>query len=250
MSYTINQLAKLANISVRTLHHYDAIGLLHSGRNARNHYRIYEEADLLKLQQILFFRELDFKLEDIQAILESPNFDMARALADHRQMIVLKRKRLNALIETIDMTLNKITNKKSMKDEELYDAFSDEEMKELAAEAKERWGSTDAYKESIAKVGKMTKTEMEAVKQEWDALLQKGVALVELNVASDEVQAYIASYYQHLSKFYAPSKEIFEGLAQMYIDDPRFTATFTKHHPQLPRFLHDAMIVFADTLEK
>ncbi len=248
MSYTVHQLAQLAKVSVRTLHHYDAIGLLRSGRNAKNQYRVYEEADLLKLQQILFFRELDFKLEDIQTILESPNFDMASALGEHRQMILVKRKRLDELVKTIDKTIKKINKEKNMEDKELYDAFSDEEMKEYAKEAKERWGSTAAYKESVAKVGKMTKAEMEIVKQEWEALLQKGATLVEMDVTSDEVQVYISEYHQHLSKFYAPTKEIFKGLAQMYVDDPRFTKTFAKYHPQLPHFLRDAMNVFAETL--
>lgn len=182
MSYTINQLAKIANVSVRTLHHYDAIGLLTSGRNSRNKYREYQEEDLLKLQQILFFRELDFKLEDIKSILANPEFDISTALKDHKEMILLKRKRLDGLIKTIDKTINKITNKKYMKDEELYDSFTNEEMEELAAEAKDRWGNTPQYKESEKKMRSMTKEQMDVIKKEGDDISKSAAALMHMDV--------------------------------------------------------------------
>ena len=116
---------------MRTLHHYDAIGLLTSKRNASNQYRTYDENDLLKLQQVLFFRELDFTLQDIKAIVTNPDFDIERALKDHKQMISLRQKRLGLLLATIDKTINKIKNKKYMKDDELYDSFTKEEMNKM-----------------------------------------------------------------------------------------------------------------------
>ncbi len=246
MSYTVNQLAKLANISVRTLHHYDEIGLLRSLRNTSNQYRIYEEVDLLKLQQILFFRELDFKLEEIKVILQNTNFDITKALKDHKQMIIVKRKRLDALVETIDKTINKVTKKKYMKDEELYDSFTKEEMEELATEAKERWGHTSQYKESEEKMRKMTKEEMDVIKKEGDEILKKGALLVDKDVQSKEVQDFIQEHYNHLSNFYTPNPEMYKGLAEMYIGDTRFKSHFEKYHSKLPQFMHDAMVVFAD----
>lgn len=246
MSYTINQLAKMANVSVRTLHHYDQIGLLGSARNEKNQYRIYEESDLLRLQQILFFRELDFKLEDIKAIISSPNFDIAGALRDHKQMILLKRKRLDALMKTIDKTINKITNKKNMKDEELYDSFTKEEMNELAEEARQRWGHTAAYKESEKKMRSMTKEQMNAIKKEADGILKMAVSVIDKDVRSEEVQEVIALHYKHLSNFYTPNPEMYRGLAEMYITDPRFKKHFEEYHPSLPQFMHDAMLVFVE----
>ena len=244
MKYTINQLAKLANISVRTLHHYDDIGLLSSLRDSKNQYRIYNEDDLLKLQQILFFKELDFSLPDIKKILESKDFDIAQALKDHKQMIFLKRNRLDALIKTIDKTINKVTKKKFMKDEELYDSFTKEEMEELAAEAKERWGNTAAYKESEQKMRNMTKEKMDLIKKEGDEILKIGASLIDRDVHNKEVQDLILKHYKHLSNFYTPNPEMYKGLAEMYIGDTRFKEHFEKYHPKLPQFMHDAMLVF------
>ncbi|MFA7285610.1 MAG: MerR family transcriptional regulator [Candidatus Paceibacterota bacterium] len=246
MPYTINQLAKIANISVRTLHHYDKFGLLVSKRNQKNKYRIYEEKDLLKLQQILFFRELDFALDDIKNILEREDFDISSALKDHKQMILLKRKRLDSLIKTIDKTINKVTKKKYMKDEELYDSFTKKEMEELANEAKERWGHTSAYKESEQKMRSMTKEGMDQIKKEGDEIARKASLLIDRDVRDKEVQEVIAIHYKHLSNFYTPNPEMYRGLAEMYISDTRFTQYFENYKKGLAKFMHDAMIVFVE----
>src|SRR3954464_3331738 len=124
MNYTINQLAKTAEVSVRTLHHYDAIGLLSPKRNPKNEYRVYDENDLLLLQQILFFRELDFPLDDIKEIITSKKFDIETALKDHKKMILIKKKRIDELLMTIDKTIKKVTKNKPMDDKELYEGFS------------------------------------------------------------------------------------------------------------------------------
>jgi DNA-binding transcriptional MerR regulator len=253
MSYTVHQLAQLANVSVRTLHHYDAIGLLHSGRNAKNQYRIYEEADLLKLQQILFFRELDFKLEDIQAILESPNFDMASALGEHKQMILVRRKRLDELVKTIDKTIKKINKENTMEDKELYEGFSKEEMEAWNKEAEERWGNTDAYKQSKGKYESLTREQKLAMKKAGEDLMEEIVANMGKGAASPEVQALVQRHYDNLRFFYEPNPKLYRGLADMYIGyqgDVRFRAYFEKHHKDLPEFMHNAMIIFVDAMEK
>jgi DNA-binding transcriptional MerR regulator len=109
MPYSVNQLAELAGVTVRTLHHYDAVGLLRPARGTRNGYRQYGNAELLRLQQILFFREIDLPLEEIKGILDRPGFDLAHALRDHRELIARKRKRLDSLLTTIDQTIAKLT---------------------------------------------------------------------------------------------------------------------------------------------
>lgn len=246
MTYTIKELAKIANISVRTLHHYDSIGLLSPIRNKSNQYRIYGEKELLRLQQILFFRELDFGLGEIEIILKSPTFNMVKALRDHRSMIILKKKRLDALVETIDKTIKKVTKNKTMKDEELYDSFSKEEMEKLAQEAKERWGHTEAYKESEKKMRSMTHEQMDVIKKEGDEISKEAANLIDKDVSSVEVQEVIKKHYKHLSNFYTPNPEMYKGLAEMYIGDTRFTEYFEKYKKGLAQFMHDAMIWFVE----
>ena len=247
-TYTIQQLADLAGVSVRTLHHYDAIGLLSPTRAKRNGYRTYEEKDLFALQQILFFRELDFPLNDIKKIMSSPGFDMAEALRDQRKLIELKRERLGRLIKTIDKTIKTIHNETTMDNKELYDNFGTEEMEALAQEAKERWGHTDAYKESEQKLRTMDKAGWDKIKQEGHDILSKGAALIERGISPDspEAEALIAEHYRHLHNFYTPSYEMYKGLADMYVTDPRFRAHFEQYHKDLPQFMHDAMIHYIE----
>lgn len=246
MPYSINALAKLANVSVRTLHHYDDVGLLIPTRNEKNKYRVYGEDELLRLQQILFFRELEFTLPEIGAIVDSPEFDTLVALRDHKAMLMGKAKRTQALIKMVDKTISKITKQINMNDEELYDAFSKEEMEELSAEAKERWGHTDQYKESEKKMRGMSKEQFAVIQREGDEIAREGALLVDKPIDSSAAQTLIAKHYKHLSNFYTPNPEMYKGLAEMYIGDSRFTAYFAKYNPGLPQFMHDAMVHFAD----
>lgn len=246
MTYTVQQLANLAAITTRTLHHYDAIGLLKPARIESNGYRQYGEAELLKLQQIMFFRELEFPLEEIRKILENPRFDMAAALGDHRKLIELKKKRMDDLLTTIDQTLKKITKEKTMDDKELYSGFSKEEAEAYTKEAKARWGNTDAYKQSQEQVKKMSKEQFEQIGKEGDELQKKIVANMDKGPGSPIIQALIAKHYDNLRHFYEPNLELYRGLADGYVSDPRFAAHFKKYHPDLPEFMRDAMHAYCD----
>jgi len=246
MNYTIKELSDIANITIRTLHHYDKVGLLSPKRDSSNRYRIYGEDDLLRLQQILFFRELDFSLIDIKNILSDENFDIVKSMEDHKKMILLKRKRLDKLLKTINKTINKVTKKKFMKDEELYESFTTEEMEQLAKEAKDRWGHTSAYKQSEKKMRSMTKEQMNVIKKEGDEISRKAAALMGRNVNDKDVQSVIDLHYKHLSNFYTPNLEMYKGLAEMYINDTRFTKYFEKYKKGLAQFMHDAMIWFVE----
>ncbi len=122
--------------------------------------------------------------------------------------------------------------------------FTKDEMEALATEAKERWGHTDAYKESEEKMRTMTPEQMEVIKKEGDEILKQMATLIDRDVQDVAVQEVVAEHYQHLSNFYTPNKDMYRGLAEMYIGDTRFKSFFETYHPNLPQFMHDAMVVF------
>ncbi len=245
MSYNVHELAKLAGISVRALHYYDEIDLLKPARLMKNGYRVYEEPQLLRLQQILFFRELDFPLTEIKKILESDKFDVKTALRDQKALIQIKQKRLTDLIKTINKTINKLNKKINMADKDLYAGLSDEEAKAYAEEAKQRWGQTEAYRQSQERVKKMTKEDWSRYQKANGEMMLKFVASMSQGHDSPEAQAAIALHYNSLRMFYEPNLEMYKGLAEMYVADPRFTAYYEKYAPGLAKFMRDAMLFFA-----
>jgi DNA-binding transcriptional MerR regulator len=250
MPYTVHQLAKLAGVSPRTLHYYDQLGLLKPARQQKNGYRLYGQAELLHLQQILFFRELEFPLEDIKRFLQAPDFDRRAALNDQRRLLELKKKRLNNLIKTIDDTLNNHEKIKTMTDQDLYSSFSKEEEERYAAEAKERWGHTEAYRQSQERVAQLGKDGMARVQAEAEQLMAEIAANTQAGPSSEVVQRLIDRHYNHLRNFYEPSLEMYRGLGQMYVSDPRFTAYYEKYQPGLAAFMCQAIEYYCDSRQK
>ncbi len=250
MTYTVHQLATLSGVSVRTLHYYDSIGLLSPARVRPNGYREYEEPELLTLQQILFFRELDFPLEEIKKIMHSKGFDMRQALRDQRGMLQLKKKRLTALVRTIDKTIKKINKETHMKDEEIFKAFEENE-KTYGAEVRERWGNTDAYKQSAARVKKMSKEDMIAIKKAGDQLMREitDAFLAHKLAHSHEVQKLIERHFNGLRAFYEPTLALYRGLADMFVADPRFTAYYDGYAKGLALYMREAMHAYCSERE-
>lgn len=246
MKYSVNKLAKLAGISVRTLHYWDEVGLLNPKRNSKNDYRFYENDELLRLQQILFFKELDFSLEDIKKILSSPTFNMEEALRDQRKLIEIKKNRLSKLAKTIDKTIKSIKKETKMKDEEYYGNFSKEESEKYAKEAKERWGNTDAYRESQERVKKMGKAGLQKVLEESGKITTEIAELMKdgRSPTDNKVQELINKHYNSIRAFYEPTLEIYEGLAKMYVEDPRFRKTYEDIAVGLAVFMRDGMLEF------
>lgn len=232
----------MASISVRTLHFYDEMGLLRPSHRKSNGYRIYEEKDLLRLQQILFFRELEFSLEQIKEIVDAPGFDVRKALKQHRNLIEMKQARLTGLLHTIDITIKKMNKEKEIKDEELYGSFSKDEMEKYKEEAKQRWGHTDAYKQSQERVKHWTKADYDRVQKEGYELMEKMVAIMSKGAKSKEAQALIVLHRAGIDEFYTCSDEMYRGFANMYVDDSRFAAYYEKHHKDLPKFMREAML--------
>lgn len=246
MSYTVNQLSKLAGISVRTLHYYDQIGLLKPTYIAENGYRSYDEAELMRLQQILFFRELEFSLQDIKKLLSRPDYSVVAALQDQKTLMRLKRDRIDRLIKSINKTIATMNSNQKTNNEEMYNAFNDAEIKEYQDEVKQRWGNTEAYKQSMQRVGKMTKQEMEKLKADGKAFTQELANAMDKPVEHPDVQALIQKHYEGVQFFYECSIEMYRNLGNMYVDDPRFTAYYDAFQPGLAMFVRDAIRYYCD----
>ena len=246
MIYTVKKLATLAGVSVRTLHYYDKVGLLKPDSIQNNGYRIYGEHELMRLQQILFFRELDFPLLEIKRILASPHFDMRQALRDQKKLIELKKKRLDRLVKTIDKTIKKINKEITMDDKELYGNFSKEEMEQYTEEARKKWGNTDAFKQSEERVRKMGKEGLNKVLEASGKLTVEIAYTMKagLNPESNEVQKLIAKHYDGLRAFYEPNLELYRGLANTYVADERFKINYENVASGLAQFMHDSIIFY------
>lgn len=246
MEYSIRQLAKRSGVTGRTLRYYDSIGLLRPVRADRNGQRYYDDAARLRLQQILFYRELAFPLEDIKAMIDHPKFDLVESLRGQKRMLLERRSNLSKLIASIDATVTHMQNQTQPSDDDLYGGFTPEEkekLKEYEKEAEQKWGGTDAWKQSQKRVKQFTKEDWDAIKNDTDANLRALVALMAEGKApeSPEVQAEVARHRTGISRFYDCTDEIYRGLADMYLADDRFAAFYRKYHADLPEFLSRAM---------
>ena len=187
MAYTVNKLAKLSGVSVRTLHFYDEIGLLKPAYYGDNNYRYYEEAQLLILQQILFFRELGFQLSDIQGIISSPDFDKVKALKSHRKILEKNLSQTKILIETVDKTIARLRGKETMKDEELYYGFDSEKQKEHEKHLVSEGIVTQEFMDECnEKVKSWSDKEKNAFIQEGERIMEAIISAIEKNVAPSD----------------------------------------------------------------
>ncbi|MCG8482790.1 MAG: MerR family transcriptional regulator [Clostridia bacterium] len=231
---TVNEVAKLAGISVRTLHHYDKVGLLRPKRKANSNYRLYDENDLERLWQILFFKELDFPLSKIKEIMNNPKFDKEQALESHKKLLLEKRKRLDNIITSIDETIKKGFEMSMIK------TFSNESYEQYKEEAIEKYG--DMAKASYDRVSQYSKTQWKAIEEEAKEIYS-GLAENMNKGAEDEiVQQLIAQWRNHITKYYYDCTiEIFKGLGQLYVTDERFTKNIDKTKEGLASFMKEAM---------
>jgi DNA-binding transcriptional MerR regulator len=243
---TVRQLANLAGISVRTLHHYDQIGLLTPSARTAAGYRLYGTKDLLRLQQILLFKEFDLPLEEIRRILDDPGFDSVRALAQHRRTLELRAERLARLLQTIDRTIARLTEvDMSLSDEELYEGLPDEQVERWKREVNERY-DPKLVAESNRRVRAMSKDRWNVVKAEQAAVSRRMAELMGRAPGDPEVQAAIARQHAWIENFYPCSAEMFRGLGQLYTDNPEFRANYDEVHPGLADFMREAMGYYAE----
>jgi DNA-binding transcriptional MerR regulator len=236
----------MAGVSVRTLHHYDHIGLLEPPARTAAGYRLYGETELLRLQQILFFKELDLPLSEVRSILDDPEFDQVRALQAHRRMLEGRVERLAQLLQTVDKTIQKLTeDTMSMTDEELYEGFTKEQIERYKREAREMYDPA-LVEESQRRVGKMSKTQWEVVKLEGDEVTRGIAGLMDREPRDPEVQALIARHHAWIENFYPASADVYRGLGQLYTSHPEFRAFYDRYRPDLADFMAAAMARYAD----
>ena len=240
MKMQIKEFAKLTGVSVRTLHYYDEIGLLKPALvDAQNGYRFYDENSLLRMQEILFYRELDFPLKSILEILSSPDYDKQKALAEQRKLLELKKERLERIIDALDgATKGKVTM--AAFDNSDYETAR----KQYEVEAKQRWGETDAYKEHAEKTAKYTKDKWQDVNDGLMVIFTKFAECMKNgNTAdSDDAQALVKELQNYITEnYYTCTKEILTGLGQMYVADERFKINIDKNGNGTAEFVSQAI---------
>lgn len=240
--FTVNQLAKISGVSVRTLHHYDAIGLLKPATRTDTGYRYYGREELLRLQQIRFYKELDMPLAQIQEILDDVHFDALAALNGHRAELHRRIARLQTLVQTIDNTIVNLKTE-NMNYDEMYKGFSKEQVAAWEAEVKERWGQ-DKLDESKRNINAMKKEQLAALKQEGEDINHALVALMGTDPATAEVQALVQRHHDMIMKFYTCPLDVYQKIGELYVSDERYKAHYDAYKEGLAAFLHRGIDVY------
>ena len=237
---TVKEVSKLTGVSVRTLHHYDAIGLLKPAQVTQAGYRLYDDTALERLQTILLLRTLQFPLKEIREILDRPGFDPADALAQQIELLELQRKHLDGLIAHARQI--QTTGVMHMD----FSAFDTTELDHYAAEAKAKWGKTDAYREYEAKTAGQTPSQMQDAGDGLMDIFTKLGAIRHLSPASPEAQALVAKLQSFITEhYYTCTKQILRGLGQMYIAGDSMTENIDKAGgPGTAQFAHDAIEIY------
>ncbi|MFG1839423.1 MerR family transcriptional regulator [Micromonospora sp. NPDC049175] len=244
MAYTVGQVAKLAGVTVRTLHHYDEIGLLSPSGRTLAGYRRYDDADLQRLQLVLYYRELGFPLEEITAIIDDPAADPAAHLRRQHELLTGRVKRLQEMVTAIEFAMEASKLNIQLTPEERFEVFGDVDPEEHQAEAEQRWGGTEAYRESNRRVSRYTKADWLRYKAENEDWGRRIVAVLASGVPADSPEAMdLAEEHRQLigSWFYECTYEGHTGLADMYLADERFTAYYENIAPGLAVYLNEAI---------
>ncbi len=249
MEYTINKLAKLAGISTRTLRYYDELGLLSPVRLSSNGYRIYGQKEVMRLQQILFYRELGISLDNIKNIILSDNFNSVEALQSHLISLLAKRKQLDLLIANVEKSIKAEKGEIIMKDQEKFEGFIekmvDENEQKYGEEIRKKYGD-DIVNRSNAKLKGMTSeqhAQLEALSLELNNTLK--AAFEQGDPEGALAQKACELHKKWLCYFWDDySKEAHIGVTQMYVDDPRFTAYYDKISVGCAAFLRDAVLIY------
>lgn len=252
MPYQIGEVAKLSGVSVRTLHHYDAISLLTPSMRTDAGYRLYIDSDIQRLRQILFFKALDFNLEAIASILDDPAFDFHTALIEQRKRIRRQSERVEKVLTLIDNLLAEHQEASPMTTttSSLFNVFNDFDPALYEEEVQQRWGDTDAYRESTRRAKHYSEADWQKIKAEGNEIISRLAELLAQGFSPQDEQSVgaVESYRLHIGRWFYPcSREMHAQLGKMYVSDNRFTTNFDKVRSGLAQFICDATAANAKT---
>lgn len=240
---TVGQVAERFAVTVRTLHHYDEVGLLRPARRSGAGYRVYTDADITRLQHIVVYRRLGFALEDIAALLDDPGADVGEHLRRQRDAVVTRLDEMRDLVTAIDRALEADVDGIALTREERRELFGEDFSDEYQQEARERWGDTEQWRQSRERTSRYTKDDWVAIKAEADEVNAAFVAAKRAGAASSErAIAAAAAHGRHIGeRFYDLSPEMHRNLAELYVADERFAKTYDDLEPGLAQYVHDAI---------
>jgi MerR family transcriptional regulator, thiopeptide resistance regulator len=241
--FTVQELARMAGITRRTLHYYDEIGLLKPSRVGDNGYRYYGEDALVRLQQIMLYREMEIPLENIKTIMGRRDFDVLRALEHHRKQLSKRIERMEQLKRTVDQTIMHLQGKQNMSNKQFFQGFSEAQQAEYEQEAMQMYDAA-TVQASIKKWKAYTPAEKQRIGEEGNAAYQALVEAMPKGAASPQAQAAVELWRRHLEYFWVPNLDQLVGLANLYNDDPRFRANYDKIDPNLANFMREAVQVY------
>ena len=241
--FTVKQLAKLAGVTPRTIHHYDAIGLLKPISLGENGYRYYDSKSILSLQQILFYRELDLSLLEIKKIMESHDFSVLSALEGHRLELEKRIMRLERLIGTVEDTILYLKGKREMSNQQIFSGFTEEQQEKYAAEAEKMYAS-ETVKASNRKWKAYSAEQKQHILDEGKQIYAEMGSIMTQGAGSPQVQALVERWRAHMDYFWTPDLDQLLGLADLYNQDPRFKATFDQVDPNLAGFMQSAVRIY------
>jgi MerR family transcriptional regulator, thiopeptide resistance regulator len=248
VSWTVGEVARAAGVTVRTLHHWDEIGLLSPGARSDAGYRLYGYRDLERLQRILAYRRLGLELDKIAAILDDPDADPADHLRHHHELLSSRRAELTRMIEAVEKTMEARKLGIQLDPEELFEVFGEHDPTQYADEVEERWGDTDAYRESRRRAASYSKADWQGMKAEAEDHGRRLAEALRAGHAPDSAEAMdlAEEHRQHISRwFYDCPPAMHRALGEMYLADARFTKTYEDLAPGLAQWVHDAWVANA-----
>ncbi len=239
---TVGEVAAMAGVTVRTLHHYDRIGLLSPSVRSASGYRLYAPDDLDRLHQVLLYRELGFSLEDVAALLDDA--DPVEHLRRQHRLLLERLERTQAMVAAVEKEMEARAMGISLTPEERFEVFGDFDPDQYEEEVQERWGETDAYKESRRRTSSYTKEDWVRIKAEGEDVEARFAAAMQAGVPADSEQAMdiAEEHRQQISRnFYDCPPEMHAGLGRMYVEDERFTAHYESRATGLARYVSEAV---------
>lgn len=249
---TVGQVARQLGVSVRTLHFYDEVGLAEPSARSHSGYRLYTTADLARLDQVVRYRRLEIPVELVADLLAGSAADRARLLGEHRRAVAARLSELERLVVAIDQIMTDDGEGMMSRDTTLREVFGDSWQQEWQDEAAQRWGQTDAYRESARRASRYTKADWITIKAQGEEVQQALIAAFDAGHPAGSVQAMDAAegHRRHIDTwFYPVSADMHRGLAAMYLADDRFRATYDDARPGLAHYVHDAIHANAVRLE-